>query len=164
MERLNKTYYQNLCYPAPAAMSNRFMNPKSVRKRGPGETCCFAALRLCSLHQTFVFSSLRSAIALVFHVPLHCAWHRWARSGCNAGRGATEAGLSILKEFRSRCSLDDAPALAASWEAALRSFSLRYARIWGRPAGADDPGDLAGDFAGPLSPVSGWKEFPAGPS
>ena len=146
-------------------MSTALGAPKSARKLGSGETCCFAALRyqltctlprvapcglpaavsraaalaawLCSLHQTFdsfapahlalraapgslpsgcprrlgVFPSLRCAIALVFHVPLHCAWHRWARSGCNAGRGATEAGLSILKEFRPRCSLDDDPAL-----------------------------------------------------
>ena len=80
-----------------------------------------------------VFPSLRSAIALVFHVLLHCAWHRWARSGCNAGRGASEAGLSILKEFRPRCSLDDDPALAAILEAVLRAFSFRYARIWEPP-------------------------------
>ena len=82
----------------------------------------------------------------MFHVPLHCAWLRWACSG-------------ILKEFRSRCSLDDVPALAASWEAVPSSFSISYARIRDIPNGAGwFRISSHGGFGGPHPSLLEWKD------
>ena len=94
----------------------------------PSEVFRAAALaaRVCTLHQTLDFSHSQSAIALVFRVPLHCAWIRRAWCGCNAGREAAEAGLSILKDFPSRYSRHDvlAPSLMGS-DSALVSLPSR---------------------------------------